>query len=273
MRFVLHTLIVVLVGFATTVSAQVNARMLRFPDVSATDIAFVYAGDVWVVAKEGGVAQRLSTPLGEESFPRFSPDGATLAFTGNYDGNEDIYTVPVRGGMLTRVTHHPAADRVLGWNPDGERILFATGMTSGKDRFNQLYQVSSDGGLPERLPLPYGEYGSIAEDGKSLAYLPLARDHRTWKRYRGGMAPDIWLFDLDAKTSQNLTQNDANDTQPMWYGRTLYFLSDRDENMRHNIWALDLDNGELRQVTRFEKFDTRYPAIGTSDIVFENAGR
>ncbi|MCP4899510.1 MAG: peptidase S41, partial [bacterium] len=137
----------------------------------------------------------------------------------------------------------------------------------------QLFTVSADGGLPEKLPVPYGANGAISEDGRWLAYTPHSRDHRTWKRYRGGMAPDIWLFDLETKTSQNLTQNDANDTQPMWYGRTLYFLSDRDESMRHNIWALELDSGELRQVTRFEKFDTRYPAIGPSDIVFENAGR
>jgi len=258
---------------ASTAFAQIDARMLRYPDVSATQIAFVYAGDIWVVAKDGGLAQRLSTPAGEEEFPRFSPDGRTLAYSADYDGNLDIYTIPVEGGLPLRITHNPAPDRIVDWYPEGEQLLFATRMTSGKDRFNQLYSVSMKGGLPAKLPLPYGEFGSIAADGHRLAYMPISRDFRTWKRYRGGMAPDIWLFDLDSHAAKNLTDNVANDSQPMWYGDTLYFLSDRGEAMRANIWALDLASGALRQVTHFEKYDIHFPAIGPSDIVFEAAGR
>ena len=148
--------------------------MMRQPDVSATQIAFVYAGDIWVAPKTGGVATRLSSPRGEESFPRFSPDGTLLAFSGNYDGNVDIYVVPAAGGLPQRLTHHGAADRVLGWYPDGRQILFATSMTSYKDRFNQLYKVSAEGGLPEKLPVPYGEFGAISPDGKTLATRPSA---------------------------------------------------------------------------------------------------
>ena len=258
---------------ASTAFAQIDARMLRYPDVSANQIAFVYAGDIWAVAKQGGVAQRLSTPAGEEMFPRFSPDGRTLAFSADYDGNLDIYTMPVEGGLPVRVTHNPAPDRVIDWYPDGQQLLFATRMTSGKDRFNQFYRVSKDGGLPEKLPLPYGEFGMIAADGHRLAYMPISRDFRTWKRYRGGMAPDIWLFDLVSHTSKNLTDSVANDSQPMWYGDTMYFLSDRGEAMRANIWALDLKTNALRQVTHFEQYDIHFPAIGPTDIVFEAAGR
>ena len=253
--------------------AQMDARMLRYPAVSASKIAFVYAGDIWLVAKSGGVAERLSTPRGEEAFPRFSPDGTAIAFSGNYDGNTDIYVVSTSGGMPERITHHPAADRVLGWYPDGSALLYATGMTSGKDRFNQLYRVGRDGGLPQRLPVPYGEFGAISPDGKLLAYVPLSTDLRTWKRYRGGMAPDIWLFDLEKKTAKNITQNAANDSLPMWNGKSLYFLSDRDVHMRANIWAYDLTTGATRQVTTFAEYDVAFPSIGPSDMVFQNGDR
>lgn len=275
----MHTFVrsVVLVGslLLATVSAeaQIDARLLRQPDVSTTEIAFVYGGDIWIVDKDGGVANRLSTPKGEESFPRFSPDGASIAFTGNYDGNSDIYVMPVGGGLPTRLTHHPDRDRMLDWYPDGESILFATMMTSEKRRFNKLYRVSATGGLPAVLPVPYGEFGAISPDGATLAYMPLSRDFRTWKRYRGGTAPEIWLFGLSDHQARNLTANDANDGQPMWHGSTLYFLSDRDANMRANIWAYELDTGTVRQVTHFTDFDIHFPAIGPDDIVFENGGR
>jgi len=258
---------------AAAATAQIDARLLRYPDVSATQIAFVYAGDIWLVDKGGGVARRLSTPAGEEVFPRFSPDGAAIAYSANYDGNLDVYVVAAGGGLPTRVTYHPAADRVVDWFPSGEELLFATSMTSGKDRFNQLYRVPRGGGLPARLPMPYGEFGAVAPDGVTLAYMPTSIDFRTWKRYRGGWTPDIWLFDLARLTARNVTANTANDAQPMWHGSTLYFLSDRDDAKRANIWALDVASGAVRQVTRFAEADVRFPAIGPSDIVFEAAGR
>ena len=255
------------------VPARIDARMMREPAVSATQIAFVYAGDIWIADKGGGVAMRLSSPRGEESFPRFSPDGSLLAFTGDYDGNEDIYVMPVTGGVPKRITHHGAPDRMLGWYPDGKTILYATSMTSPKNRFNQLYRVSAQGGLPEKLPMPYGEFGAISPDGKTLAYVPISVDFRTWKRYRGGMNPDIWLFDLQKLTARNLTRSPAADSNPMWHGETLYFLSDRDQNKRANIWACDLKQDKVRQVTSFKEFDVHFPSIGPGDIVFENAGR
>lgn len=253
--------------------SRIDARMMRQPDVSATHIAFVYAGDIWVAAKTGGEAVRLSSPRGEESFPKFSPDGSLLAFSGNYDGNLDIYVVPTTGGLPRRITHHGAPDRVVGWYPDGKHILFATTMTSYKDRFNQLYKVSVDGGLPEKLPMPYGEFGAISPDGKSIVYNTISVDFRTWKRYRGGMNPDLWLFNLETFRARNLTQSEASESIPMWHGNTVYFLSDRDANKRFNLWALDLGNDRVRQVTTFQAFDVHFPSMGPSDVVFENGGR
>jgi tricorn protease len=247
--------------------------MLRQPDVSETHITFVYAGDIWVAPKEGGTAQRLSSPLGEESFPRFSPDGRSIAFTGNYDGNTDVYVIPTMGGDPVRVTHHPMADRLVDWYPRGSDLLYASSMESGSQRYNQFYRTTATGGMPQKLPVPYGEFGAISPDGQWLAYTPKARDFRTWKRYRGGWAPDVWLFNLQTLESRNITDNPANDGQPMWHGETVYFVSDRGSQQRYNLWAYDTGSGRTRQVTDFQDFDIHFPAIGPDEIVFEAGGR
>ena len=266
-------LVAVFTAVAVPALAAVDARLMRQPAVSATQIAFVYAGDVWVAPKGGGIAARLSTPKGEESFPRFSPDGSLIAFTGNYDGNEDIYVMPADGGLPRRLTHHPMPDRMLNWYPDGKSILYASPMESGSVRFNQLYRISVNGGLPEKLAVPYGEFGEISADGKTLAYMPSSQDFRTWKRYRGGWVSRIWLFDLATHAAKQVGDDNANYSQPMWHGTTLYFLSDRDANRRNNIWALDTVSGAMRQVTAYTEYDVHFPSIGPSDIVFENGGR
>jgi tricorn protease len=258
---------------ALPASAQIDAHMFRYPDVSADQIAFVYAGDIWVVDKGGGVAKRLSSPPGEESFPRFSPDGARIAFSGNYDGNIDIYVVPAGGGAAERVTYHPDPDRLLDWTPDGGELLFASPRTSGTGRFRQLFTVSAAGGLPQRLPVAYGEFGTLSPDGSTLAFTPKSREFRNWKRYRGGMAPEIWTIDLESLEAFNLSDSDANDMQPMWFGDTVYFLSDRGPQKRLNIWSIPAAGGTARQVTNFTDFDVSWPAIGPSDMVFEAGGR
>jgi len=258
---------------AASLSSQVNARMLRYPDVSKSHICFVYANDIWVVAKTGGQAHRLTTPPGEEMFPRFSPDGETIAFSGNYDGNIDIYTIPIRGGRVQRVTHHDMTDRMLGWFPDGEHLLFASTRESGRLRFSQFFLLSQIGGLAKKLPVPYGEFADISDDGRTLAYVPISRDFRTWKRYRGGMAPDVWLFDLETFSARNITRSDANDTQPMWFGKTVYFLSDRGPEKRYNIWSCDTETDTLGQVTFFKDFDIHFPGLGPAEMVFEAGGR
>lgn len=253
--------------------AQIDARMLRYPDVSATHITFVYAGDIWVVPKSGGVAVRLSSPRGEEAFPRFSPDGTQIAFTGSYDGNLDVYVVPTQGGDPVRVTWHPMADRLVDWHPDGKRVLFASSRESGRQRYNQFYLAPAIGGMPEKLPVPYGEFAAFSPDGSQLAYLPQSQAFRTWKRYRGGWAADVWVFSLSTLDATNVTSHEANDEHPMWHGNTLYFLSDRGPAQRHNLWALDRTTGQARQVTHFTDFDVTFPALGPSDIVFEAGGQ
>ncbi|GLH68164.1 S41 family peptidase [Geothrix edaphica] len=262
------------VAASVNAAAQIDARLIRYPDVSATQIVFTYANDLWLVPKAGGVAQRLSTPKGEESFARFSPDGREVAFSGNYDGNLDVYTLPVTGGVPTRITHHPMPDRMVDWAPDGKAILFASGMESGKDRFNKLFTVAKGGGLPQALPLPYAEFGALSPDGKVLAYQPVATDFRTWKRYRGGMASEIWFYDLAKKTASRLpSEGGSNDSQPMWHGGKLYFLSDRDSAKRANVWSYDLATKAFKQITFFKDYDAHFPAIGPSDIVLEAGGR
>ncbi len=253
--------------------AQIDAHMMQMPAVSKTQIAFVYAGDIWIAPKTGGAAARLSSPRGEEQFPRFSPDGRSLGFSANYEGNTDIYVMPVTGGEPLRVTHHGAKDRMLGWSADGKTIYFASDMAAFTNRVGQLYKVSAQGGLPGVLPIPYGEFGAVSPDGKQLAYTTLASEFRTWKRYRGGMAPDIWLFDLEKKTSEKVAAHPANDSLPMWRGTTLYFLSDRDERGRANIWAYETATKKVRQVTRFVDDDVHFPSIGPDEIVLENGGR
>jgi tricorn protease len=261
--------------FTVAISAysQVDARMFRQPDVSAKHITFVYAGDIWVVPKEGGLAHRLSSPAGEETFPKFSPDGSMIAFSGNYDGNQDIYVIATLGGNPVRVTYHPMSDRLIDWRPSGKGLLFASQRESGRQRFNQFYSVSPQGGMPDKLPIPYGEYGALSPDERVLAYSPMSHTFRTWKRYRGGLAPEIWLFDLETKSAQNITESDAVDDHPMWYGKTLYFLSDRGTNLRKNIWKYDTETHEIEQVTHFADFDISIPSIGPEDMVFEAGGR
>ena len=249
-----------------------DARMLRFPDVSAEQIVFVYAGDLWTVPKTGGTARRLSSPRGREMFPKFSPDGQLIAFSGNYDGNTDVYIVSAQGGRPRRLTHHSAGDEVVEWYPDGKHVLYRSRMQSPSGRFNQLFKQSIEGGLPEKLPLFYGELASFSPDGTRIAFQFISRESRNWKRYRGGMASDLWIYDLINNTSERFTDFLGTDAVPMWREDTIYFMSDRDENQKLNIWAYNLRTKRTRQVTRFTEYDVKWPSIGPDAIVFENGG-
>lgn len=265
-------LLLVTLFFINDLSAQVDARLFRYPDVSKTHISFSYGGDIWIAPKEGGTASRLSSPAGTEAFPRFSPDGSMLAFSGNYDGNTDIYVIPSQGGVPTRVTHHGMADRLLDWYPDGQHLLYVTSAESGKQRFSQFFKVPAKGGLPEKLPMAYGEFGSLSPDGSKIVYTDRSRIFRTWKRYRGGVAADVWTFDLTTYASENITDNSANDELPMWVGEKIYYLSDRGPNARFNIWQYDTKSKKHKQITQFDDFDVHFPAHGPDEIVFEAGG-
>jgi tricorn protease-like protein/C-terminal processing protease CtpA/Prc len=255
-----------------------HAGMLRFPDVSKDSIAFVYANDVWIAPREGGLARPLSSPIGMEMFPRFSPDGSTLAFVGNYEGNQDLYTMPVApgAGAPTRVTHHPAAEVLSDWTPDNKLLFYFNGL-SGLQRQQQVWTVPAVGGMPTQAPVPYGAFAAISPDGNTLAYIPHTTDFRTWKRYRGGMATDIWLFDLKKNTSQRATRWEGTDSIPMWApgsSDVLYYLSDAGPEHRLNLWSFTLATGENKQITKHTEFDVKWPSVGPGpdgkgEIIFQ----
>ncbi len=252
--------------------------MLMYPAVSADHIAFVYANELWVVPRTGGTAQKIASPPGREGFPTFSPDGQEIAFLGNYEGNSDLYIVPVNGAAPAfRVTHHPGAEMITQWHSNGNLVYHKSG-AGGLARQTQVFTVSTDGGLPQRLKVPYGANAQISDDGKWLAYQLHTRDFRTWKRYRGGMATDIWLFNLETNESRKITDWEGTDTLPMWHNGDVYYLSDAGDNHRLNIWRYDTETDRRTQITDFEQFDVKWPSIGPGargdgEIVFQNGSR
>ena len=261
--------VIFLICFYTQVTAQVSARLMRFPDVSESEIVFAYGNDIWIVGKEGGIAHRLSSPQGQEQFPKFSPDGAKVAFTANYDGNDDVYVMPAKGGLPNRLTYHGMPDRTLDWTNDGTAVLFASSRESGKQRFNQFYTISTNGGMAEKLPVAYGFIASYSPDGSHIAFTDVSRVHRTWKRYEGGSAADIHLFNLTTYETVNITNNKANDEIPMWGREAIYFISDRGPAKRYNLWKYNLSSKQTEQITSFTEFDIHYPSLGPQDIVFQ----
>jgi tricorn protease len=259
---------------ATSLFAQIDAGLFRFPDVSKDQIVFTYANDLWVVPKDGGTAIKLSSPSGVESYPKFSPDGKSIAFTGNYDGNSDVYVLPTAGGVPVRLTSHGYPDRVVEWTTDGKKVLFASSRESGKARFNQFYTVAFSGGAAEKLPVAYGEFASYSPDGKQLALVFRTQVGRNWKRYRGGWKADIHIFNLQTLSDQNLSlPEDAGSEFPMWIGNSIYFLSDRGSELRMNLWKYDLSSKKYEQLTKFTDYDVHYPSNGPDDIVFEAGGK
>lgn len=257
-----------------------EARLLRFPATNGSDIVFSYAGDLYKVSARGGEAKRLTSHVGYEMFPRFSPDGKTIAFTGQYDGNTEVYTIPADGGEPLRVTYTATNQRddvgdrmgpnniVTAWTADGAKIVYRNRIGSGFS--GKLYTVAKEGGLSEVIPLPEGGFCSFSPDGKRLAYNRVMREFRTWKYYRGGMADDVWIYDTGKKTVENITNNRAQDIFPMWVGNEIYFLSDRDRTM--NLFVYDTKTKTTSKVTDFTEYDIKFPSTNGQLIVFENAG-
>jgi tricorn protease len=277
--------------------AAAEARLLRFPAIHGDQIVFTYAGDLYTVPATGGAARRLTSHVGFEMFARFSPDGKQIAFTGQYDGNTEVYVMPAEGGSPRRLTYtatlarDDVSDRmgpnniVIGWSPDGKRVIFRSRMRSFNDFIGQLYTVSVDGGMPEEVPLPRGGFCSYSPDGKKLAYNRVFREFRTWKRYRGGMADDVWIYDFETKKTEDFTagSRDVSDPDepadvhpqniiPMWSGDKIYFLSDRDAHKRMNLYVQAVGDKTAKQLTQFADFDVKFPSLGDKAIVFENGG-
>ncbi len=260
-----------------------GALLCRFPTLYDNTIVFEAAGNLWSVNRDGGVASRLTTDPGYDMMPRFSPDGKTIAFTGQYEGNVDVYTIPATGGAVTRLTYHSDVidkaptrwgpnNMVVNWTPDGQNIVFLSRMNTWNSWFGQLFEVNKAGGLSEQLPMPQGGLLSFSPDGSKIAYNRIFRNFRTWKRYEGGLAQDIWIYDLKSHDIQRVTTWKGTDTYPMWYKNTIYFASDRDDAHRLNIWAYDLTNKTFREVTHFKDYDIDWPSLGNNGIVFQNGG-
>jgi len=274
----------ILLLFSGIAYAPQEARVLRFPSIHNDQIVFTYAGDLYTVSSTGGLARKLTSHEGFEVFARFSPDGEHIAFTGEYDGNREVYLIPSSGGIPKRLTYTPALGRddisdrmgpnniVMAWKHDNKHVAFRSRMREWNSFNGQLYLASVEGGTPEQLPLPRGGFCSFSANDKMMAYNRIFREFRTWKRYRGGMADDIWIYDFETKKVKNITNNSAQDIIPMWSGNSIYFLSDRDENKKMNLFVYDLTTKETRKLTSFEDFDIKFPSLGPKAIVFENGG-
>ncbi len=246
--------------------------LLQKPTLSKTHIAFAYAGDLWLVARDGGEARLLTSGSGTKSDPVFSPDGSMIAFTGDYDGNVDVYVIPAEGGVPRRLTHHPGVDEVIGWTPDGKQVLFRSARSS-YSRFNKLFTVKLDGGLPHELPLPMAEAGSYSPDGKHIAYVPTDNTRRLssigWKRYRGGKASHIWIVNLTDYGIEKVPRETSNDGTPMWVGDKVYFLSD--PNGPFSMYAYDTKSKKVESVVAATA-DIKSASAGPGAIVYEQFG-
>ena len=271
----------------TTASVPLAAqgtRLLRRPTVSKDNVAFEYGGDLWVVPRAGGSARRLTSTPSEETDPQFSPDGSYIAYSATISGNTDVYVVPVAGGEPKRLTWHPGSDFARGWTPDGKRVVFASSRgtlpTPGANSFLRMWTVALDGTMEEELALPRAFTGTYSPDGKRMAYQPISvamfaawwgdPQASQWRRYRGGRTQPVHIVDLATLAEQKLPWTNSNDTDPMWVGNTIYFLSDRDRTV--NLYSYDENTKQLKQLTHHNDFDIMAASAGADAVVYEQAG-
>lgn len=277
-------IVAILVLFLSSAVADASAatKLLRFPDIHGEEVVFSYGGDLWKAPAVGGIAVRLTAHPGQELFAQFSPDGKWIAFTGQYDGDEQVYVMPATGGQPKRLTWYPASgplpprwgydNQVYGWTRDGTAVLFrSTRDADGGRTENALYTVSAEGGLPVRLPMPTSGAGDFSPDGKRMVYSPLFRDFRTWKRYEGGWAQDLYIFDLNTHETEKIAASPRTERDPMWIGSKIYFVSDRDGTL--NLFSYDPATGSTEQLTESTTWDVRWPGTDhESRIVYESDG-
>jgi tricorn protease len=273
--FLVATVSVTVVG--SLASAGEDTRLIMRPAISAKKIAFVYGEDLWTADPDGKNAKRLTTDIGIESYPVFSPDGSRIAFSAEYDGNFDVYTIPVDGGTPTRLTYHPSQDIVREFTPDGQSVLFMSNRNVHTSRHSQLFTVPLTGGMPNQLPIPWGFEACYSPDGKYIAYTPVRDASAVWKHYRGGTHSRIWLYDVATHDVIELPQpkDRCNDLDPNWVGDTIYFRSDR--NGEYNVFSFK-PNGkapkldEIKQITEFKDFPVLDINHSADQLIFEQAG-
>ena len=267
--------------FSSCVLAQGPNRILRFPDIEAGRITFVHAGDIYIVSAEGGTAFRLTSHEGQELYPKFSPDGSQIAFSAEYNGTRQVYVMPSSGGTPRQLTWYNDVgpmpprggtdNRVLDWTPDGQHVVVRMNRLPYDERAGQPYLVPVAGGMETPMVVPETGGGMLSPDGGKFVYTPIDREFRSWKRYRGGRAQDVWIYDLAANSSLQLTADRATNHQPMWVGDTVYFVSDRNDT-KLNLYAIPPTGGEPRKLTDFRDFDVLWPSAGSNAIVFEKGG-
>ncbi len=276
-------LLVLALPFAASAQQVPEGRLMRFPDIYKDKIVFMYGGDLWLASSSGGDARRITSDAGRELFPKFSPDGKWIAFTGQYDGNFNVYVMPAQGGQPKQLTFYqgaaaPLSDRmgihneVLTWFPDSKRVLFLSRGDSSNGWTKRQFSVSIEGGLPEPLPVNEGGLTSFSPDGTKIAYNPIFRNFRTWKRYTGGLAQAISIYDLKNNSVEDVPHTDWTDTFPMWHESTIYFTSDRGAEHHLNLYGFDINSKHIEQLTNFTDFDVMWPSLGPDSIVFENGG-
>lgn len=245
--------------------------LFRQPTISKTQIVFSYGGDLWSVSRDGGDAKRLTTGVGIETNPYFSPDGNSIAFTGDYDGNTDVYVIPTTGGVPKRLTYHPAVDEVSGWTPDGKNVLF-TSTRNSSSNYSRLYSFPMDGGgLPVEMPLPMVNRAWLSPDGNYVAYEPLSQWQEDWKHYHGGQTQPIWIAKLSDSTVEKLPRENSNDKCPMWIGNKIYFLSDRNGGVV-SLFSFDTKSKQVEQIVDNKGLDIKYASAGANSIVYEQFG-
>jgi tricorn protease len=269
-------------AFGAGSRSEAQTRLLRFPDLHGDKVVFTYAGDLWTAPASGGLAARLTAHPGLELFPKYSPDGRQIAFTGQYDGDEQVYVVPATGGEPRQLTYYPARgplpdrwgfdNQVNGWTPDGKSVLFRSMREGWTMSDTRLYTVSAEGGLPKALPMPVSGAGTFSPDATKVLYSPLTREFRTWKRYQGGWAQDLFIFDLATSAIEPVAHSVRSERDPMWIGETIYFASDRTGTL--NLFEFDPRTKNLRQLTKSTEYDVRWPSAGDDDrIVYEMGGQ
>jgi len=275
--FLLVFMSVLLIGYGL---AMEDMRLLRFPDINKDLIAFVYAGDIWTVPSNGGNARRLTSHEGLELFPKISPDGQWIAFSGEYSGSRQIYIMPSEGGVPKQLTYYNDVGELpprggfdhmpLDWTPDSRQILFRTHRTPYGDRKGKYFLVGIAGGLETPLQIPEAGSGTFSPDGKRIAFAPRHREFRTWKRYKGGNAQDIWVYDLVNDTSEQITDFKGTDQHPIWYKDKIYFVSDRDLIL--NFWSYDLQSKACNQITYHKEFNVLWPSGHDGRVAYEYGG-